>query len=793
MARKRGRQHHKNNNKNPGAASKQSSQVTQPPAATNASPQPLHLKGFIDRLKAIKAQSPDSSLLFVLGSGASRPSGIKTGGEMVADWLDILYKEDIAHESVARDKWPTAATLGIPGFDPKDPAASYPHLFTRTYRGRRKEGFDYLEEEIAGRDPSYGYSVLAQILADTRHNIVVTTNFDNLVIDALSIYTTATPLICGHESLAGFIRTKPSRPQVVKVHRDLFYAPKNASDELGALPSEFALALQELFKTHVPIVIGYGGNDGSLMRVFEEMTPGELAQGIYWCYRSKDPVPRQQILDMVAKHNGWLVPIKGFDELMIELQDALNLAPLDGFMATRGEQRAKNYKERRDALIGALAAATPSAKTNGSPMLSSDSSQTADALAALQSVLERNQGTRTAEQWDSLAKLEPDPAKKMLLYSAGLQKLPKSAWMHMYAAEFLATSPKTVAEADGLYKVAASLAPQNVAVLGNYANFLKNIRKDHDAAEAMYKRALEADLKEASNLGNYANFLTNIRKDHNAAEAMYKRALEADPNQATNLGNYATFLTSIRKDHNAPEAMYKRALEADPKHANNLGNYANFLTSIRKDHDAAEATFKRALEADPKDANNLGNYATFLTDIRKDHDAAEAMYKRVLEADPKDADCLVNYANFHTDIRKDHDAAEATFKRALEADPKHAHCLGNYARLLLSLDRIDEGLSIIDSALAATTAGTPGPLDAELQMYATCHWLPDRWRGALAGLKKLLITDKITTGDWSFEGVIAAAKKRGHPAAEWLDPLAAVCAGKADPSTLDAWEAWKKA
>ncbi len=120
--------------------------------------------------------------------------------------------------------------------------------------------------------------MLAQILGETRNKVVVTTNFDNLVVDALSIYTTATPLICGHESLAGFIRTKPSRPQVVKVHRDLFYAPKNANDELGELPPPFADALKSLFATHVPIVIGYGGNDGSLMRVFEEMPSGMLSQ-----------------------------------------------------------------------------------------------------------------------------------------------------------------------------------------------------------------------------------------------------------------------------------------------------------------------------------------------------------------------------------------------------------------------------------------------------------------------------------------------------------------------------------
>ena len=61
------------------------------------------------------------------------------------------------------------------------PTAFHPQVFARTYRGRRSDGFDYLEAEGAEKDPSFGYSVLAQVLASTKHKVVVTTNYDNLV------------------------------------------------------------------------------------------------------------------------------------------------------------------------------------------------------------------------------------------------------------------------------------------------------------------------------------------------------------------------------------------------------------------------------------------------------------------------------------------------------------------------------------------------------------------------------------------------------------------------------------
>lgn len=555
------------------------SKAVQAPASSNAHPpRDIHLSGFLDRVKALQENSADSSLLFLLGSGASRQSGIKTGGEMVTDWLEMLRKEDPDHEAVEKAAWATAARIGISTFDPADSAASYPEIFARAYGGRRKEGFDYLEHEIAGRDPSFGYSVLAQILEETKHKVVVTTNFDNLVIDALSIYTRSTPLVCGHESLAGFIRHRPTRPQVVKVHRDLFYAPKNTTEEMGAFPEEFANALRDLFKAHVPLVIGYGGNDGSLMGVLEAMQPGDLAQGIYWCYWSGGGKPRHRILDLVGKHNGWLVPISGFDELMIQLQDRLELAPLDEFLRNRGDERATHYKERRDRLGQAVKAAS-AAKSSTTAASKEARDQSADTLKALQGVISRNQSQRSAAEWDSLAKLESDLAKRTQIYIDGLAALPKSPWMSVYAAKFFAQNPETRDRAEALYRQAEELAPNDASILGSYANFLRIDRKDIDAAEVLYKRAIEADPKNASNLGNYAVFLRNNRKDIDATEAMYKRAIAADPKEAGNLGNYAVFLQFNRKDAGAAEAMYKRAIEVDPKNVDYFGNYTCFLLS----------------------------------------------------------------------------------------------------------------------------------------------------------------------------------------------------------------------
>ena len=189
----------------------------------------------------------------------------------------------------------------------------------------------------------------------------------------------------------------------------------------------------------------------------------------------------------------------------------------------------------------------------------------------------------------------------------------------------------------------------------------------------------------------------------------------------------------------------------------------------------------------------MGSYALFLKDIRKDYDKAEMYYVRALNVDPGHSNALGNYALFLQEIRKDSVRAETYFIQSLKADPWNANLLGNYARYLLETERTNEGLLVLDQAFAAPEADISQLVAVELHMYAVCHRLPEIWRASLSGLKKLLIENKITTGDWDFSKVIASAKLRGHPAAEWLESLAAVCAGMTEASTLEGWEDWKRA
>ncbi len=66
-------------------------------------------------------------------------------------------------------------------------------------------------------------------------NVVITTNFDDLVSDALYLFTQARPIVIGHESLADFIRPTRTRPLVVKLHGDARLAPQNTVVETAKI------------------------------------------------------------------------------------------------------------------------------------------------------------------------------------------------------------------------------------------------------------------------------------------------------------------------------------------------------------------------------------------------------------------------------------------------------------------------------------------------------------------------------------------------------------------------------
>lgn len=621
---------------------------------------------------------------------------------------------ECADQTVFED-WVAGTALGIPGLTFKTAAEHYPEIFERRFRGDREAGYAELEGAMEGKTPSFGYSLLAEIIQHTRHKVVVTTNFDNLVADALAMHAHQSPLVVAHESLAGFVRPQLRRPLVAKIHRDLFFNPKNDHAGVSTMEEGWKIALRKLFQYFTPVVIGYGGNDGSLMGLLKSLDGGDIAGRVIWCYR--DGALPNVAEEVLIKHQGLKVKIPGFDEFMLLLAAKLvkefDVAALADRTARLGQERAERYKKQASDLRESLERGTTAQQKTGRVLSASV------------------QAGKSWWSWAMQADAEPDLAKRTEIFEQGLRQFPNSVELIGSYANFLVDRRKDFDAAEAMFNRALELDPANAGNTGNFANFLANKRRSPEAAEALYKKALDLEPHKAANTGNYAIFLTNERRDFDAAEMMYKRALEIDPSSAKITTNYANFLKNHRKDFDSAEAMYKKALELDPNSAGTAGSYANFLANQRRDLSGARAMYEKALTLDPGNVINTVNYANFLGGQQKDFDAAEAMFKKALELDPSDAGVTGIYANFLSDQRKNFDAAEAIYKKALELDPANAVNTGNYANFLKNKRNdlvaaesmykkaleLDPGNAANTSNYATFLAGYPKDLDSAEAMY----------------------------------------------------------------------------
>ena len=537
--------------------------------------QKITIEGFLDEFVQRHEQMTDRPFCWVLGSGASVQSRIPTGGFLASQWLKEIHKmEDF--DKLPIEEWATAENLGIPGFEFSRAANFYPWIYQRRFRDYKEQGYAFLEKVMDRAEPSFGYSVLAQIMANTHHKVAITTNFDNLVADALSIYTRIFPLVCGHESLTGYIRANLRRPLVAKIHRDLLLAPLSNPDEIANLPGEWTAALKKIFERFTPIVIGYGGNDGSLMGFLKMLD--SIEGGIFWCFREGSEID-PKIHEVVEHHRGRLVPIVGFDELMLQLQEKLQLQFLLPQLKTLNDKRVADYQKQFEILTAALRrpAESPAAEEARKPV-----------RKAAEAAVERLTKEKDWWAWQLKADAEPDPQRREAIFRAAMDDFPESG-----------------------------------ELTSNFANFMTRVRKSYDEAERLYRKALEIDPDDADYLGNFAAFISDVREDYDEGERLYRKAIELRPAKANINNNFALLMMINRKDYDQAEQLFRRALELEPNYANAMGNFAVFMSEVRKDYDEAERLHRRSLELDPNSDNKTANFAQFLAGTARADEARE--------------------------------------------------------------------------------------------------------------------------------------------------------------------------
>ena len=535
----------------------------------------MNQKNLVRIFKDVKRlNNDDIRFCFLLGAGASVSSDIPTGWALAERWYNDI-KEDF--EEKDRLKWEKKI-----GFDEDRLGEFYPRIYEKRFESSPEMGYAEFKKLMEDKEPSIGYVILAQILANEKHNFVITTNFDYLVEDAVRTYTDTKPFSAGHETLAGFISSQTERPTIIKVHRDLFLDPFNDADKTKILKEEWKNALKPILRNFNLLVLGYGGNDGSLMDYLKEIKPEER-KSIYWCKRKQDTINKK--VKSLLTNKDYVVTINDFDDVMYALYTKLDYDILDDLdkpdehkFIINAKEKIKQLNEKKEEII-----------INGNK-----DSQVTEVTEAVKELFS---GTST----DYLIKInsENDTDLKEKLFKEGIKKYPNSD-----------------------------------SLLNNYGLFLEDVKKDPDLAEKYYKKSLKLNSAHASTLANYASLLQYVRRDLGLAEKYYKKSLKLNPKDANVLANFAVLLTN-QKYYYAAEEYYKKALKINPENYASLVNYAVFLTE-QKLYNLAEDYYKKALKLNPLNAFTLGNYAHHLILSKQDFEEAENYIKEAFNLDPSE-------------------------------------------------------------------------------------------------------------------------------------------------------------
>ena len=274
---------------------------------------------------------------FLLGSGCSVTSGVNTGQKLIEEWKQSIYDAEHDVDETEEHFWEHQYSW----FDERNP---YSSLFEKKYDLPRQRRI-FVEREIAGKTPSIGYAYLVKIIERHFVNTVFTTNFDDLLNEAFYRYSKDRPIVCAHDSSISSITVTSKRPKIIKLHGDyLFDDIKSTLRETESLNDNMKNKFIEFAKDHGLIVVGYAGNDRSIMDILNMLLQKEdyFKYGIYWCIRKGDKSISEELRKLLWKDRVYFVEIEGFDELMASLNNTLNKGELpvdDDLLSSRRQKK----------------------------------------------------------------------------------------------------------------------------------------------------------------------------------------------------------------------------------------------------------------------------------------------------------------------------------------------------------------------------------------------------------------------------------------------------------------------
>lgn len=284
---------------------------------------------------------PVGSLGVFLGSGASLSAGIPTANMLVWEFKRKLYCD---HFQIKEEKFKDLESesnkkilqsyfdtqQGYPSLNSKD---EYYFYFEKCFPKSIDRKF-FIQRKVGNINPTIGHKCLGELINSGKIDHVFTANFDELIENGIKAVNVGKSIITISPDNAGSLSelSNSSYPKIIKLHGDYRYDRlQNTGQETQSLDATLRDNLLAISKEKGLIVIGYGGNDNSIISVLKDALLAEkpFPYGLIWCIRKGQATNKdvEEIVQCANKKNNLsgFLEIANFDEFLYELYSKCNL------------------------------------------------------------------------------------------------------------------------------------------------------------------------------------------------------------------------------------------------------------------------------------------------------------------------------------------------------------------------------------------------------------------------------------------------------------------------------------
>lgn len=252
----------------------------------------------------------------LLGSGLSRSAEIPTGWEITLDLVRRVGEAQGVPEQSDWASWYRETTGLEPNYSALlEEIASSPDE-------RRAILHRYIEPDEQDREedrktPTKAHRAIAHLVRVGYVRVIVTTNFDRLIENALREQGIEPTVVASADALAGAEPLTHSRCYVLKLHGDYKDARiLNTDQELSIYPDAYNRLLDRIFDEHGLIICGWSGEWDHALRAAFLRAPNRRYP-VYWAARGTLGSGAQEL----ARHRAAkTIPINGANEFFHTLQ-----------------------------------------------------------------------------------------------------------------------------------------------------------------------------------------------------------------------------------------------------------------------------------------------------------------------------------------------------------------------------------------------------------------------------------------------------------------------------------------